>query len=275
MRVLQISDTHLSRRHTQFADNAAVLARWVRDQKPDLIVNTGDASMDGAQDSDDLSYVASWHEALGAPVRAVPGNHDVGDIASIRPDQLVDDRRLEAWRTIVGPDRWIVDAGAWRLIGLNGMLLGSSHPEEEAQDRWLEQALASDRQIAVFLHKPLFVERPDEGAQGYWTVLPKPRRRLFELFERAKLKLVASGHLHGWRREILDGVSYIWAPSGAFVVGAMQAELGALRSLGAVEHVFTDEGVTSRFVRADGLDDRPIDPIVRVIYPQPPLTEAQ
>lgn len=272
MRVLQISDTHLSRRHTQFADNAAALARWVRDQKPDLIVNTGDASMDGAMDLDDLAYVAEWHGALGAPVRTVPGNHDVGDISAIRPDQTIDDARLGHWRRIVGPDRWIADHDGWRLIGLNGMLLGSGHDEEMVQDDWLQGAVETDRQIAVFLHKPMFIDGPEEGPRGYWTVLPEPRRRLAELFAKARLKLVASGHLHGWRQEMRDGVAYVWAPSGAFVVGALQEDLGAERTLGAVEHIFTPEGVTSRFIRADGLEDRPIDPIVRVIYPSPAKT---
>ena len=275
MRVLQISDTHLSRRHRHFADKAAVLADWVRDQKPDLVINTGDASMDGAMDVDDLTYSAEWHRALGAPVHAVPGNHDVGDIASIRPDQLIDDARLEAWRRIVGPDRWVVDFEGWRLIGLNGMLLGSDHPEEAAQFAWLEEVAVPNRNTALFLHKPLFIERPDEGPRGYWSVLPTPRQRLVDLLGRTQLKLVASGHLHGWRQEQLDGVAYGWAPSGAFVVGAMQEERGAKRSRGAVEHVFTPDGVTTRFLRAEALRDHLIDPVVREIYPIPAKTEAQ
>lgn len=72
MGILQISDTHLSRRHRHFADNAAILADWVRAQKPDLIINSGDASMDGAMDHDDLRYTADWHASLGAPVLFPP-----------------------------------------------------------------------------------------------------------------------------------------------------------------------------------------------------------
>ncbi len=274
MRILQISDTHLSRRHLHFARNAEVLAAWVRGHRPDLVINTGDASMDGAMELDDLEYTAEWHGALGAPVRAVPGNHDVGDIASIRPDQVIDAPRLDAWRRIMGPDRWSVDIPGWRLIGLNGMLLGSDHPEEAAQHAWLEEAVQVDRRIALFLHKPFFIEHPEEGPRGYWTVLPEPRRRLMDLLASASLKLVASGHLHGWRQESRDGVDYVWAPSGAFVVGAMQEDLGSERRLGAVEHVFTPEGVTSRFVTTDGFEDLLIDPVVREIYPIPAKTEG-
>jgi 3',5'-cyclic AMP phosphodiesterase CpdA len=274
MRVIQISDTHLSRRHQQFADNAEALAQWVRDRKPDLIINTGDASMDGASDPDDLVYTAEWHASLGAPVLSVPGNHDVGDIAAIRPDQLIDDARLAAWRNLIGPDRWTHDAGDWRLIGLNGMLLGSGHPEEAHQFEWLAEAVGVDRQIAVFLHKPLFIEDPDEDPRGYWSVLPAPRRLLIERLASARVKLVSSGHLHGWRQETRAGIAYVWAPSGAFVVGAMQEELGSERRLGAVEHVFGADGVTSRFLRADGLQDLLIDPVVRDIYPVPARTET-
>jgi hypothetical protein len=88
------------------------------------------------------------------------------------------------------------------------------------------------------------------------------------------VKLVASGHLHGWRHEQRDGVAYVWAPSGAFVVGAMQEELGSVRQLGAVEHVFTADGVASRFLRVEGQQDLLIDPVVREIYPTPAKTEA-
>jgi len=275
MRVLQISDTHLSHRHRHFADNAAALADWLRAQKPDLIINTGDASMDGAIDPLDLEHTARWHADLGAPVRAVPGNHDVGDLESIRPDQVLDDARLAVWRRTMGPDRWFFDIEGWRLIGLNGMLLGGDHPEEAEQHRWLEESLLTDRRIALFLHKPLFVDEPDEGPRGYWTVLPEPRSRLVDALAGAKLRLVSSGHLHGWRRIERDGVAYVWAPSGAFVVGAMQEELGAERILGAVEHVFTPEGVTTRFLRVEGLRNDPIDPVVREIYPNPTATGGQ
>ena len=123
----------------------------------------------------------AWIRNLDQEVLIVPGTHDVGDTAAIRPDQTVDDARLAAWRDIVGPDRWVRDAAGWRLIGLNAMLLGSGHPEEERQFDWLAEALDHAGPMALVLHKPLFIDHPDEEPRGYWTVLPEPRRRILAL----------------------------------------------------------------------------------------------
>lgn len=131
MRLLQISDTHLSARHDAFRDNAEAFASWVASQHADLVVHSGDLAMDGAGDAADLHHAMDWIRSLDREVLIVPGNHDVGDTAAIRPDQTVDDARLAAWRDIVGPDRWVRDAAGSRLIGLNAMLLGSGHAEEE------------------------------------------------------------------------------------------------------------------------------------------------
>ena len=34
---------------------------------------------------------------------------------------------------------------------------------------------AEGRQIAWFLHRPLFLDSPDEADTGYWSVKPEPR----------------------------------------------------------------------------------------------------
>ena len=47
MRVLQISDTHLSPTKTHFASNWPTLLAWAKEQRPDLIIHTGDVSVDG------------------------------------------------------------------------------------------------------------------------------------------------------------------------------------------------------------------------------------
>lgn len=267
-RVLQISDTHLSVRHDHFASNVEVIRLHVAAAAADLVINTGDLCMDGAGDARDLAVAADWHASLGAPVRAVPGNHDVGDIAAIRPDQLVDDARLAAWRARFGADFWSLDVEDWRLVGLNAMLLGSGHPEEERQYAFLAVAAATDRRLALFLHKPLFIESADEGPRGYWTVKPGPRARLLTAIGTADLGLVASGHLHIARARRIDGVDHVWGPSAAFVCGAIQEELGGERVIGLVEHVFAGREHASRHLRPEGVADMPLDPVHDEIYPR-------
>ena len=265
--LVQVSDTHATDRHGHFSANLHAMARAVRDRAPDLLVNTGDLSMDGASHETDLATARAWHEGLGLPYRAAPGNHDVGDTAALRPDQPVTDERLRRWRGVFGPDRWTIDREAWRLIGLNVMLLGTGHPEEEAQFLWLEESLAFAGPIAVFLHKPLFIDRADEPLRGYWNVAPGARRRVLDLLSPRRVRLVASGHLHVERRFETVGTAYVFCPAASFVVHGLQEELGGIRRIGFVEHTFEEDGVTSRFMRPDGVEDLPIDPVVHELYP--------
>ena len=273
MRVIQISDTHLSAEHAFFRANNEAMRIWLAAEQPDLIVHTGDLGMDGAADAADLAMAATWNTGFAAPVMSVPGNHDVGDVATIRPEQMVDDARLAAWRAHLGPDRWAVDQGGWRLIGLNAMLLGSGHAEEARQFDWLADALGTDAPVALFLHKPLFIDRPDEGPRGYWTVTPEPRQRLLALLAEASVKLIASGHLHIHRQLHHAGIDHVWGPAASFVCGDSQEDLGGARRLGAVVHEFGPDRVTSHFIRPDGLEDLTIEPVGNLIYGRPEAVE--
>ena len=99
---------------------------------------------------------------------------------------------------------------------------------------------------------------------------PHPRRRLLDLFGKARVRLIASGHLHIFRDVTIDGIRHVWGPSAAFVCGESQEpELGGSRRLGLVEHVFGADSVESRFIRPDGLTDPTIEPHLDVLYPRP------
>ena len=268
MRLIQISDTHVSANHRFFAENLEATTRWLRSEKAHLFVHTGDLGMDAAGQEVDLHASRDWLAGLGAPTLCVPGNHDVGDRSEINPRQPVSDDRLRLWRDAIGPDRWVIDRDGWRLIGLNAMLLGTGHAEEEVQYAWIDDALDTDLPVAIFLHKPLFIDTPDEAPRGYWSVAPQPRQRLLASMQRARVKLVASGHLHMHRQRTLDGISYVWCPASSFVCGESQEELGGERRLGAVVHDFGVDTVTSSFVRPEGLDDLKIEPVQHILYPR-------
>jgi 3',5'-cyclic AMP phosphodiesterase CpdA len=242
MRIIQISDTHLSPGKVHFTDNWAPL-RWIAEQCPDLIIHTGDVTVDGADVEQDMRYSAELLRALGLRFRAVPGNHDVGDAG--HRSQPVSDERLRRWRTYFGPDRWVEDVEDWRLIGLDALLFSSGESEETVQTDWLETVTneAGGRHIAWFLHRPLFLESPNEGDTGYWSVKPQPRARLLDLVKRQSVALVASGHLHKAHDFQHDDTRYIWAPSSAFLVGpAMNAPpMPGENRLGAVVYEFAKE----------------------------------
>ncbi|MDR3375429.1 MAG: metallophosphoesterase [Ancalomicrobiaceae bacterium] len=272
MRIIQISDTHLSAEFSQFTANAEALKRNLATSGADLVINTGDLSMNGAIRAADLALAAEWHRALPAPVLAVPGNHDVGDRAEIRFDQPINDARLAAYRQVIGPDRWVEDIPGWRLIGLNAMLFQSGHAEDKAQLDWLAEVARVDAKVALFLHKPLCIETMDEGPWGYWTVVPERRRALMTALSETDLRLVASGHLHIARHRVIDGVEHVWGPAGSFVCGDIQEDLGGDRRIGYVEYDFSRDGVSHRFVFPADTRDLPLDPVHDLIYP--PLKSA-
>ena len=140
MRVIQISDTHLSPGKTHFLDNWPPLARWIAEQQPDLVIHTGDVTVDGAGVEEDLRHAAGLMRELEVPFRAVPGNHDVGNPGDRH--QPVDAERLGRWRSHFGADRWIEDVENWRLIGFDAMLIGrqfSTSSIQRSAPKWLRQ----------------------------------------------------------------------------------------------------------------------------------------
>lgn len=267
MRIIQISDTHLSATHDHFAANTKLIASALAEYRPDLFIHTGDVSMDGAGQPHELELAKAWNDNLTAEVLALPGNHDVGDLPSLRPDQPVTESRLKAWNAVFDTDRWFRDINGWRLIGINAMLFATGLPQEDEQLDWLTSAVDVTKPIALFSHKPLCIGDLSEGPRGYWTIAPEPRARLRKALEGKPVRMVASGHLHIQRHATIDGVDHVWAPAASFVVGASQENLGGERRLGFVEHVFGKESVTSRFIRPDGLRELELDAVRSEIYP--------
>jgi len=270
MRIIQISDTHLSPGKPHFADNWPPLAAWIAAQNPDLVIHTGDVTVDGADVEDDLRYAAELMRSLGVPFRAVPGNHDVGDVG--HPRQPVTDERLARWRAYFGLDRWVEDIEGVRLVGFDAMLLGSGNREEVAQAAWLDSVMedASDRQIAWFLHRPLFLDSPDEP-DGYWPVKPEPRARLMELVRRHSVALVASGHLHKAYQTVFGGTRYLWCPASSFLVGPeIQPPMPGEKRLGAVLYEVHGTALEPSILDVPGLATYWLDDVIDEVYPRPP-----
>jgi 3',5'-cyclic AMP phosphodiesterase CpdA len=271
IRVVQISDTHLSPAKRQFAVNWTPLRDWVVAQNADLTIHTGDLTVDGADSEEDMREGAALMHALPGEFLAVPGNHDVGEAGN--PHQPVNAERLARWRRHFGPDWWSRDLENWRLIGLDSMLFGAGDAEEARQLEWLRQAMAGagGRRIAWFTHRPLFIDTPDEADTGYWSVKPGPRAALMALVREHRVATISTGHLHQWRDSETDGCRYIWCGSSGFLVGPeLQPELAGEKRLGAVVYEFDGSGVTITRADVPDLTTLWIDDVLQEVYPPRP-----
>ena len=267
MKVIQITDTHFSPEKTHFNGNWAPLLNFIEDSGADLVVHTGDLTVDGADKEADITFSMELMRQVKVPMLIVPGNHDVGHFAHM--DQPVNAERLGRWRRIVGGDRFVEDANGWRLVGLNALLLGHEDEEEEAQFEWLRTAFEErdGRRLALFSHKPLFVDAPDEGDTGYWSVRPVQRKRLTDLIAAHDVALFASGHLHWAWQGRFDNTAITWGPSAAFVIDKLEREMPGERLVGAVVHTFADD-VRSEIVAVPGMTAHVIDEVVHEVYPR-------
>jgi alkaline phosphatase D len=267
LKIIQITDTHFSPSKPHFNGNWEPLAQWIEASGADLVVHTGDLSVDGADKDEDITFSTDLMRQLSVPMLIVPGNHDVGHLPG--SDQPVNTERLERWRRLVGPDYWAEDVENWRLIGLDSLLMGFEDAEEKTQFEWLEEMLESrgGRRVALFAHKPLFVDAPDEGDTGYWSVRPAQRRRLYDLIAAHDVALFGSGHLHWTWKGRFGNTALVWAPPASFILDKMERQMPGERLIGAAMHEL-GEDVTTEIVAVPGMTAYFLDDVVGEVYPQ-------
>ncbi|MEX2644135.1 MAG: metallophosphoesterase [Acetobacterales bacterium] len=257
LRLVQVSDLHLSRSHPFFFHNWDVAVEAINADPPDLVVASGDLALHGDVRPDDLAFVHAQLDRLSAPVLRLPGNHDCGDNLP-QGDGACTAERLRQYRDLVGPDRWAERLGDWTLVGINAQLYDTGLSDAGEQTEWLTGTLEGlgGRPFALFLHKPLFLNEPDEARHGQHCLSPQARGPLLRLLRKHPPALVASGHLHAWRRRRWHGATMIWAPALGFVLRLPEMpSSGGTRRVGWVEYELGDGRLRAAFRR----DQRMID----------------
>ena len=255
IRIVHVSDTHLSPTHAYFAMNWDAFRAEMAAHPPDLLVHGGDLAFNAPAVAGDLAYAAAEIRALGLDWLAIPGNHDIGEAPAFsRLDQPISAATMAAWRRLVGPQWWSRDVGAWRLIGLDTALMASDLAEEAAQNVFFREALASrdGRPVMVFVHIPPFDEDP--GDTGKTTsVVPFPARRAFlDACASGGVKIIACGHLHVYRHHCYGGMDIVWAPATAMVdTKKWLSRFGRLPRPGYVEWVLDGDTATHRLVEVE------------------------
>jgi len=257
-RIAQISDTHLSNDKPFFVDNFLRIGEALRADPPDLVLNSGDISLDGAGSEGDLAAARALHDKLGLPVRFIPGNHDLGDSldASSHGEARIDEGRRARYLAHFGQDWWTLDVPGWRVLAVDAQLLGSDLSARHEQDAAVADAAASlgGRKLALFVHKPLFDQSADETEITGRFVNPVPRRALLDRLGGAMPALVACGHVHQYRETRPGGSHHVWGPSTACIIPDRRQPRYGLKEVGYLEHrLQPDGGHESRFVRVPGV----------------------
>ncbi|WP_375160843.1 metallophosphoesterase family protein [Bradyrhizobium sp. RDT46] len=269
-RLTQISDTHLGRRFPGLIANFHRVCERIDGDRPDLVVNTGDVSFDGPTGRDDMVFAKSLHDALPVACRYIPGNHDIGDNPTAigpAPKPPVSEAYRLQFCDIIGADHWTFEAAGWRFIGLNSLVLNSGLAFEAEQFDWLsfELARTNGRPVALFLHKPLFLDLPDapETPETSIRYVPQPARaRLLEMLGTINLRLVASGHVHQRRDFTWRHTRHVWAPSAGFIINDRRQDRVAIKEVGLVEYRFRPDSFEVRHVRAAGQVDVDIEELL-------------
>jgi 3',5'-cyclic AMP phosphodiesterase CpdA len=259
-RLTQISDTHLARRLPLLTENFHRVSEHISATRPDLVINSGDVGWDGPTSRADLEYAKELHAALPVARRYLPGNHDIGDNPTAvgeAPKQPATEKDRNAFIAVFGEDRWSFEEVGWKFIGLNSLIMNTRLPSEAEQMDWLtsEFSRAKGKPIALFLHKPLFLQTPEDPETPGTAIryVPQPvRAQLVAMFGNIDLRLVASGHVHQRRDFTYGRTRHVWSPSAGFVIPDKMQEVIGIKETGIVEYRFAPDSFEVRHVRAPG-----------------------
>jgi 3',5'-cyclic AMP phosphodiesterase CpdA len=272
-RLTQISDTHLARRYQSLTDNFHRVSEYIDATRPDLVINTGDLAFDSPTNRDDLEFAGTLHRALPVPCRYLPGNHDIGDNPTAvgpPPPQPATEQDRQAFLSIFGEDRWRFEAAGWCFIGLNSLILNTGLASEDDQFDWLASQLASAgaRPVALFVHKPMFLDTPGDPELAATAIryVPMPMRsRLLQMLDAVDNRLIASGHVHQRRDFTHRHVRHVWAPSAGFIISDKRQEVIGIKQVGLVEYRFQPDGFEVRHVKAPGQIDVDLDSLLATV----------
>ncbi|MDQ4214621.1 metallophosphoesterase [Microbacterium capsulatum] len=251
MKLVQITDTHISHLGGSPSENARLFVQFIDELAPDIVVHTGDVTILDPDEDRDRVAAKEILAGISAPMRVLPGNHDVGEPGDDPfGDRPVTSERIAAFRAHFGIDRFVEIVDGWAVVGLNSELFDSGLPEEEEQWAWIETLpeLVGPRPVALFTHKPIWAHTP-EHQNTHLTVGPDSLPRLEAVLAELDVRAFGSGHLHRYAVTERDGAVVVSAPSTAFVHrSAVSADVigPGLTQLGVVEYEL-DERVLPLF----------------------------
>ena len=246
LRVVQISDTHLSPARAYAVPNVRAILAWLAADPPDLVVHTGDLTADDPDDAEEAEFARQLLTADGLPLVVLPGNHDVGGFSGDRFSA----ERLATHQARWGADAWVVELGPWRLVGADVYRLA------EAGHAGLAPRGAVDGPADRAVPPPADLPRRSRGAR---------RRRLVRAVPAAAGSPRRDGRAPGAPGGVRSPPPLpervaagrhpvtVWAPAASFT-GTIRDD-GSTYVVGAVEHLLAPDGTaTHRLVQPPGVE---------------------
>lgn len=263
LRLIQVADLHLGAGQEHHLDNWRKVIAWAQRERPDMAIVNGDLVMADPDHEPDHAFARREVDRIGIACRFLPGNHDIGDnVLFGKMAKRVNAERIACFKRHYGEDRWSFGAAGWGFVGINAQLFGSGGLAAEAEQwDWLETSLGqlAGKPIALFTHKPLFLDHPGEADHEDLTLRQScidaaSRTRLLDLARSHGVKLISTGHKHQTRTFSLEGIYHFWGPSTACVNGAPTALHWGMREVGFIDYRFRTDGTFEhRIVGADFL----------------------
>lgn len=224
--VLQVSDVHVtSSGHPAGAPDPEqrldfVLAAAIeRFGVPDLLIASGDLTDDGSADA--CARLAERLHAVGAPVLAVPGNHDDPAVVA----------------AAFGPPA--ASVGGWQVLGVDTSRPQQIHGTIDVESERVRFAALDDRPALVVLHHP-----PASPSTHEWFQLDGANALAELLTSHPQVKAVLSGHLHQPFETEVAGVPLLGAPSTWVAIrhDGSSFEVGGSDATGARRLELLDDG---------------------------------
>ncbi len=230
-------------------DTAKLLALVVP-EKPDFTAHLGDIQYY----SSFLETYASWFPIMQPMLSMGPFYPAVGNHESEKDGEF-EDRYQRYW----GPE----DATGYFEHSSGGVFFFVLDTEQDfglasPQGGWLTSRLAEAAATPGFRFSVIQMHRPFATC-GDSDYHPKEREELLPSFTAYGVALVLQGHMHGYERFTMDGITYITAGGGGGLIGNIDENISreecAFRHAAAGEH----HGVVID-VKANGFSGRAIAP---------------
>lgn len=196
--VLQLSDLHFLAEEGRFIDGvdpeaglALVLRAWAElGIEADLVLLTGDNAEDGSTAA--CERLKQRTAVVGAPVMAVPGNHD--DPAVV---------------TAVFGDQRVAEVGGWRIVGVDTTRPFQIHGTVDVPVLAERLAGLDERPTVLALHHP-----PRSRSTHEWFQLEGEAELVDLLATLPHVRAVITGHLHEpFDFETAAGTALLGCPS--------------------------------------------------------------